>query len=205
MRAVSEEFVTRFVPLTRSKVELVDDRRLGGCPIVFDTLSQDLGGWYERIQSAAVDRTLREGTNVDCLLDHKRETTSIIGSTESGLMRQKKERYGLVVDVRPPDTTVVRDLIANIKAGLVKGMSFRFRPMPDGVRWDEEDGKIIRTITDMKYSEFSYVVNPAYLETSAHVRSLELDRLALEEYRSGHGGWKPSLALRDRIARAGTR
>lgn len=194
------EVVTRFVPQRAARVE-ADDRELNGYAIVFNSLSQDLGGFKERIAPSAVDRTMREGANVDALQDHERKTSTILGSTDSGLLRQTKDRTGLKVKIAPPDTQYVRDLITVVKAGLVKGMSFAFRVMPDGQMWDEEDDLLVRTVTDMIYSEVSVVVNPAYLETQIAARNLTIDKRTLEEFKDSRV-WKPSLKMRERMVRA---
>jgi HK97 family phage prohead protease len=196
------EYVTRFLPLSRAKVDVTDTRHLTGYAIVFDALSQDLGGFKERIAPSAVDRTLRSGVNVDALLDHRRETTTILGSTDSGLLKLRKDRHGLAVDIQPPDTSAARDLMTVVKAGLVKGMSFSFRVWPDGQEWDEEDETIVRTVTDMEFSEVSVVVNPAYLQTDISARNLAIDRAALETFKAQ--AWRPSLKLRDLMRRAGS-
>lgn len=194
-------FVTRFLSRGASKVDIADEHRLTGYAIRFGVLSQDLGGFKERIAPAAVDRTLRTGSNVDALLDHRRETTTILGSTDSGLLRLRKDRYGLAVDLTPPDTQFARDLMTTVKAGLVKGMSFAFRVFPDGQEWDEEDAMLVRTVTDMEFSEVSIVVNPAYLQTEIQARTHIEDKRALEAFESLKA-WKPSLAFRERQLRA---
>jgi HK97 family phage prohead protease len=199
----ANEFVTRFVPQRAAKVE-ADERELHGYAIVFNSLSQDLGGFKERIAPPAVDRTMREGGNVDALQDHERKTSTILGSTDSGLLRQVKDRTGLKVRIQPPDTQYVRDLMTVVKAGLVKGMSFAFRVMPDGQEWDEEGDTLVRTVTDMTYSEVSVVVNPAYLETQVAARNLQIDKRTLEQFKDSHV-WKPSLKMRERMVRAGLR
>jgi HK97 family phage prohead protease len=129
MRAVSEQdrFI-RTLSARASKVDVsADEKHLTGYAIVFNSLSEDLGGWKEIIAPSAVDRTLKAGTNVDALVDHRRETSTILGSTQSGLLVQRKDRHGLYVDIYPPDTTAARDVVTNVKAGLVGGMSFAFR------------------------------------------------------------------------------
>jgi hypothetical protein len=211
MAAASEtEWVTRFLPTRAAKVDVQDDRVLIGYPIVFNSLSQDLGGFYERIAPSAVDRTLREGTNVNALIDHRQESMFVIGSTDSGLLKLTKDRNGLKSDIRPPDTTNARDLVTQVRSGLVKGMSFRFRiwdPLGDGSGrvWEEDaEGRRVRTVTDMIFSEVSVVLNPAYLETEVSARNAAIDAKALEEYLAARP-WKPSLKLRERMARAGQR
>lgn len=196
------EWVTRFLPVRAARVDVRDERVLTGYPIVFNSLSQDLGGFKERIAPSAVERTLSAGANVDALVDHRRETTTILGSTDSGLLRQFKEAHGLRIEVRPPDTATARDLLTVIKAGLVKGMSFAFRVAPDGQVWTEEGDDLVRTVTDMEYSEVSFVVNPAYLATSASVRNAEIDRRTLESFLESSKAWNPSLELREQRLRA---
>jgi len=211
MPARSDEtgWVTRFLPTPAAKVDVQDATRLVGYPIVFNVLSQDLGGFFERIAPSAVDRTLRSGANVDALIDHRWESMYMIGSSDSGLLKMHKDRHGLKTEIRPPDTTNARDLLTQVSAGLVKGMSFRFRvwdPAGDGSGrvWEEDsEGRLVRTVTDMEFSEVSVVVNPAYLDTEVSARNHEADQRALDEFRSQN--WKPSLKLRERIARAGQR
>jgi HK97 family phage prohead protease len=197
------DWAVRFVPFRSAKIDVMD-RILTGYPIVFNSLSQDLGGFKERIAPTAVDRTLRTGTNVDAVVDHRHDTQSIIGSTDSGLMRMKKDTRGLHVSIEPPDTTTVRDLIVNVRAKLIKGMSFVFRVFPDGQTWEEEDGIIVRTITDMEFNEVSVVINPAYLDTAVSARQNAADARALAEYRS-LSRFTPSRAFRERMLKATTR
>ena len=202
MRVGESEFVTLFLPIRAAKVDVsADEQRLTGYAIAFHSLSQDLGGFKERIAPSAVDRTLRGGKNVDALLDHRRETMHILGSTDSGLLKLTKDRYGLKTDIRPPDTANARDAITVVKAGLAKGMSFAFRVWPDGQEWEEEDGILVRTILDMEFSEVSVVVNPAYLDTTVSARNAAADARALEEFRAGRA-WKPSRRFRERLLKA---
>lgn len=196
------EIVTRFLPLRAAKLDVSSDARLGGYALVFNSLSEDLGGFRERIAPSAVDRTLKKGSNVQALQDHQRDTKSILGDTDSGLLKLTKDRHGLAVDIRPPDTSNVRDLMTVVKAGLAKGMSFAFRVWPDGATWDEEgpDDMLVRTVTDMEIFEVSVVVNPAYSATEINARNHEIDMRSLQAFKQSVG-WKPSLRMRERIAR----
>lgn len=191
----------RTLTVRASKIDVsADEKRLTGYAIVFDQQSEDLGGWKEVIRSSAVDRTLREGTNVDALVDHKRETGSILGSTDSGLLRLRKDHLGLRVEIFPPDTTSARDVITTVKSGLVRGMSFSFRAMPDGTTWDQEGDFLIRYVNDMQFNEVSIVLNPAYKQTEIHARAAALDLATLSEFRAQT--WKRSLKFRERELRA---
>lgn len=166
--------------LTDVRVVLGDDRRLRGHAIVFHRRSVDLGGFYEIIAPSAVDRTLREALDVRALVDH--DTAKVMGRTKSGTLALKKDRKGLHIDVDPPNTSYSRDLIEVVDRGDVSGMSFRFRVMPDGSDWDlDEDGRLVRTVTDMIFDEVSFVTFPAYEETDVTVakRSLEAFQASL--------------------------
>jgi uncharacterized protein len=193
--------VIRSLSLRASQLDVTSDLRLRGYAVVFNQLSQDLGGWKERIAPSAVDRTLKSGANVDALQDHMRTTSTILGSTDTGLLTLRKDQHGLSVDIRPPDTQNARDLVAVVKSGLAKGMSFAFRTMQDGTSWDQEGEDIVRTVTDMEFYEVSVVVNPAYPSTEVSARSMALDRAAFEEFRS-LAKWKPSLKMREQMLRA---
>jgi phage head maturation protease len=133
-----------------------------------------------------------------------------------------KDRSGLKADIRPPDTTNARDLMTQVGAGLVSGMSFRFRPydpMGDGSgrTWTEEEVPIehngkrvkvlapVRTITDMIFSEVSVVMNPAYLDSTVNLRNKVADAAALEEYRTLRPGGCRTLEFYEQRARAGMR
>jgi HK97 family phage prohead protease len=169
------EFVTRFVTRGLSKVQ-ADTRRLTGYAIVFNGLSQDLGGFKERIAPSAVDRTLRKGQNVDALLDHRRESTAILGSTDSGLLRLRRRTVRARGGHHASGHDQRQRRAGERRRGSCKGMSFAFRTMPQGETWDEEDGQLVRTVTDMEFSEVSVVLNPAYLQTEISARNAKVDR-----------------------------
>lgn len=192
----------RTITARASKIDVSDERHLTGYAIVFNSLSEDLGGWKEIIAPEAVDRTLRSGDNVDALIDHRRETTSVLGSTDSGLLRMQKDRHGLKVHIFPPDTTTARDVVTTVKAGLVKGMSFAFRLWPEGAVWEQnDDGLFIRTVNDMTFDEVSVVLNPAYSDTEISARARDFDQETLKAFQRTIG-WIPSRQFRMRQIRA---
>jgi HK97 family phage prohead protease len=152
-----------------------------GYAIVFDTLSEDLGGFREIITPAAVDRTLAEGLDVRALVDH--DPSKVLGRLKAGTLRLLKDARGLRVTITPPDTTVGRDTLALVTRGDVSGMSFTFEVVrPGGERFERRDGGLVRIVSDMRIPEVSVVTFPAYEATDATVA-----RRSVDVFRAGDG------------------
>jgi HK97 family phage prohead protease len=159
-----------------SRVDISIDRKIRGNAIVFNSLSENLGGFREIITPTAVTRTLDEGSDVFALWNHN--TDMPLGRRNVNLDLQKG-RDGLRVVITPlrsfPDEKM--DLVAN---GIVTGMSFRFRVLDD--EWSVKDGLPLRTVKDMTFDEVSLVTFPAYPGTFVEVSKRTLD--ALSEFRA---------------------
>lgn len=145
-----------------------------GYAIVFDSLSENLGGFRERIAPSAVDRTLKDGIDLRALVDH--DPGKVIGRLSARTLRVEKESRGLAVEIDPPDTSVGQDLIVSIRRGDVTGMSFSFRTMPNGEEWNFQVDPPVRTVTDMLIRELSAVAFPAYPQTEVALRALAVGR-----------------------------
>jgi HK97 family phage prohead protease len=167
--------------LGECRVEADASRKIKGYAVVFNSLSQNLGGFREIITPEAVDRTLSEALDVRAMVDH--DTGKVIGRTRSGTLELRKDKKGLRVVIDPAETTAGRDVLELVKRGDVSGMSFAFRVMPGGDEWREVDGDIIREVRDMTISEVSIVAFPAYTATDVSVA-----QRSLEEFRSAHTG-----------------
>ena len=76
---------------------------LSGHAIVFDSLSEDLGGFFEKIERRAVARTLREKTDVFAL--HGHETSRLLARVSARTLRLAADARGLHVEIDPPNTT----------------------------------------------------------------------------------------------------
>jgi uncharacterized protein len=169
---------------TRSFAEFRVARESGspvieGYAIVFNSLSEDLGGFREVIAPAAVDRALAEDHDVRALIDH--DSTLILGRSKSGTLRMVKDSHGLRVQITPPDTSYARDLLAVIERGDVSGMSFGFMTPEGGDTWARsENGTAIRTVNDLYLRDVSVVTYPAYPATEVARRSLEAFEKASE-------------------------
>lgn len=160
-----------------------------GYPALFNSLSEDLGGFREKIAAGAFKRSLANGADVRALWNH--DANYVLGRNKSGTLTLEEDAKGLRMVVDPPDTTWAEDLKKSMKRGDVNQMSFGFWVESDS--WEMQGGQNIRTLEEVDIFDVSIVTYPAYPETSANVRSLfnavdlEYETLAAIFARSKHG------------------
>lgn len=160
-----------------------------GYAAVFNSDSRQFGGkqfpWVERITPGAFTRSLKENPGVVALWGH--DVNSPVARAPKSL-RLAEDTKGLSVEIDLPDTSVARDLLTNVKAGVVDAMSFAFRVVKE--TWEEQKDRDVRTLEDVDLFEVSAVVFPAYLDTSLAVRSHD-------QFREGLMPPKPITPMRD--------
>lgn len=172
--------------------------RLAGYAAVFDKRSHDLGGFVEVIRPGAFTRSLKEHPDVRAFVEH--DPQHIIGRRSAGTLDVAEDAHGLRVEITPPDTQAGRDVIENVRAGNLDGMSFAFR-IPNrekGQRFNFNVEPILRELLDVDVTEVSVVALPAYPDTDVAVRSLEEAR---QEYARVSGGRVDLLARKLRLIR----
>lgn len=155
------------------RVEKRDDRppKIIGHAALFNTLSQDLGGFREQISPGAFAEAI-EKDDVRALWNHNPD--HVLGRSISGTLILSEDERGLAIEVNPPDTQIARDLLVSIDRGDVSQMSFAFSVKPNGQNWGkDDDGKVVRTLTSVRLFDVSPVTYPAYQQTDVAVRSLE--------------------------------
>lgn len=154
------------------KIEQRDDgqRRLVGHAAVFNSLSEDLGGFREQIAPGAFADAIA-GDDVRALFNH--DENFILGRNRSKTLTLSEDSRGLAIEIVMPDTQTIRDLvIAPIERGDVSQMSFGFSVRPGGQDWAKDDeGRVVRTLKRLRLFDVSPVVYPAYPETDVAVRS----------------------------------
>lgn len=153
-----------------SNLTLSGQGKLVGYGAVFDSPSQDLGGFVEIIKPGAFSRSLNNPEKILALYDH--DTRSILGKVESGTLKLSEDNKGLRYEIDLPDTTVGRDLGVLVERGDVSGASFAFTVPKGGDRWYESDGKAHRELVDINLHEITITADPAYLDTSVAKRSM---------------------------------
>lgn len=144
---------------------------LRGHAAVFNLLSDDLGGFREKISPGAFVKAIAED-DVRALFNHDRNF--VLGRSKSGTLRMREDGQGLAVEIDLPDNQTIRDLVLGpIKRGDVSQMSFGFRVAPGGQAWAKDDeGRAIRTLTSLRLFDVSAVTYPAYPDTDVAVREL---------------------------------
>lgn len=140
-----------------------------GHAAIFDRLSEDLGGFRERIQRGAFRKVLDRNPDVRLLFNHNPD--HVLARTTNGSLELREDPKGLRVYAELAQTTLAKDLRVLIQRGDVSGMSFGFRVDTDV--WNEEDdGELIRTIVSFSdLFDVGPVTFPAYVQTDASMRS----------------------------------
>ncbi len=153
------------------RVEAADSRRLKGYAIVTNVRSENLGGFREVIDPAALERTFKEAIDLRALVDH--DPGKVIGRLSAGTLEVKKDARGLRIVIEP-DTEIsyAKDIMRAVGRGDVSGMSFGFRALEDD--WNYDEDVPVRTVLDMRVSEVSVVSWPAYTQTDVMVAQRSL-------------------------------
>ena len=150
-----------------------DDTALGvkGLAAPFDKLSQDLGGFREKIEKGAFAGAIKR-SDVVGLFNHNPD--HLLGRQSAKTLRLRESEKGLEFEMDLPDTQLARDVVANIRAKNITGNSFSFVVKVD--EWDNSDKKMaIRTIKEIdRLFDVGPVTFPAYKATKVAARSLEL-------------------------------
>lgn len=148
-----------------------DGKTIVGYAAVFGPLSEDLGGFRERVAPAAFNRSLADkAADFRAFVDH--DYSKVLGRRSVGTLRLETDKRGLRVEIDTPDTSYAQDLRMLLERGDVSQMSFGFLVRPGGEEWKTDaDGARLRTLTDIELIEVSVVTIPAYPDTTAAVRS----------------------------------
>mgnify|MGYP001143824868 CR=1 FL=1 len=188
----------RSLAASELRVDQVDGKkRIVGYAAVFNSLSEDLGGFREIIRPGAFAAALA-GADVRLVVNH--DPSLILGRTRNGTLRLTEDSRGLRYEADPPDTQMARDYAALVERGDLAESSFRFYMFDDPSRgqvWRSEPTGVIREITEFsRIDDVSIVAYPAYRATEVSVRSLD----ALRSARDRDDAWATRAHFRLRLA-----
>lgn len=163
--------------------EAGDNNVIEGIAAVVDS-DTDLGFYTERIAPGAFDDVMKD--DVVALFNHDpnfplaRTTASDSGKLELFL----NKRGDLGYRFSAPNTTIGRDMIENIRTGVIAKSSFAFTIEKDEWTSSRDDGKPdVRTITKLKrLYDVAPVTYPAYNSTSVAARSWEKAQEPKQDY-----------------------
>jgi HK97 family phage prohead protease len=136
----------------------------------YDKLSQDLGGFFEKLAPGC----FRDVMEDDCRCLRNHDDDNLLGRVSAGTLELSLDDVGLRYQCDLPDTTCGRDTAELIRRRDMKGSSFQFNIAMDGADWDWDGPSPLRTITRIgKLYDVSPVTNPAYLDTDVDMRSFQ--------------------------------
>jgi HK97 family phage prohead protease len=142
-----------------------DGMTFTGYASVFNSPSEDLGGFIEYVAPGAFKRSLQSRNEVKLLWNH--DSGEPLASLRGGTMQLVEDNRGLKVTATLPQTSRGRDVAELLRAKIIDSMSFGFNVIKDS--W-ASDGKT-RTLESVRLFEVSIVSFPAYEATTAQVRS----------------------------------
>lgn len=146
--------------------------RLVGHAAVFDSPSQDLGGFTETIKPGAFKRTL-QANDRDPLALVQHMPHMVLGRRSAGTLRLSEDQRGLAFEIDVPDTTAARDLLVSVERGDVRGASFAFSVPKGGDTWEVRGTSVVRELRDLDLHEITITASPAYLDTTVALRAFE--------------------------------
>jgi uncharacterized protein len=142
-----------------------DGMTFTGYASVFNSPSEDLGGFIEYVAPGAFKRSLQSRNEVKLLWNH--DSGEPLASLRGGTMSLVEDERGLKVTASLPNTTRGRDIAELLRTKVIDSMSFGFNVIRDS--WSK-DGQT-RTLESVRLFEVSVVSFPAYQATTAQVRS----------------------------------
>ena len=146
--------------------------RLVGHAAVFNSPSQDLGGFTEIVLPGAFKRSLATDRDPLALVQHMPQL--VLGRRSAGTLRLSEDARGLAFEIDMPPTQAAADLLISVQRGDVRGASFAFSTPKGGDRWEQRDGKVVRSLLDVDLHEITITAQPAYLDTAVARRSYEI-------------------------------
>jgi HK97 family phage prohead protease len=141
--------------------------RFEGYAALFNSWSEDLGGFREQVAPGAFTKALVTD-DVRALVNHNPDM--VLGRNRSGTLTLTEDERGLHFDVVAPDTQWARDLRESVKRGDINQCSFGFLCLRDD--WRTADGKDERTLLECRLFDVSIVTYPAYESTQASARDI---------------------------------
>ena len=167
-----------------TRVETTENNKdvVVGYGSVFNSRSENLGGFFEYISPTAITDETIKNSDVRALINHDPNLILARSKFGEGNLNLSIDETGLKYSYELPDTTYGRDLGVNLKNGNISQSSFAFTIAEGGDSWTtDENGNDIRTINKIdKLFDISSVTYPAYNEASS---DLVIAQRGLQKYK----------------------
>jgi Escherichia/Staphylococcus phage prohead protease len=166
----------RCVPLSNVEVRRNEDGSVTveGYAAVYESESEDLGGFVEELKQGAFRKVLQSKPDVRFLVNH--EGVPLGRTAAANTLRLKDAPRGLNFACDFPDTQSARDLAVSIERGDITQCSFMFCVEPEGREWffpddaEEPARRVIYEVSEL--FDVSVVTFPAYSATEIGVRGV---------------------------------
>jgi HK97 family phage prohead protease len=165
-----EKIERRYLVFSDAELRVIGDEDapvIEGYAAIFNKLSEDLGGFREKIAPGAFRKALKR-TDTVMLFNH--DPNYPLGRVSAGTLELKEDKKGLFVRAKLPRSAA--RIIESIQRRDVTKMSFGFLTEKD--EWLHKKNESIRTLVEVaELPDVSPVVFPAYPDTKVALRSLE--------------------------------
>ena len=132
---------------------------------IFNSRSENLGGFYEYISPTAISEETIAKSDVRALINH--DQNLILARSTTGTLDLTVDEKGLKYEFQIPQTSYGKDLAINMQNGNLNQSSFAFTVAEDEWSTDEE-GNDIRTITSIdRLYDVAVVTYPAYSQADS--------------------------------------
>jgi HK97 family phage prohead protease len=166
---------TPFAVEVRAAQEADSLYTLVGHGAVFNSRSENLGGFIEVIAPGAFGKVLRSRNSADCRCLWGHQSELVLASRKNGTLALREDNVGLYYEARVADVSYARDLQVLLERGDVDQSSFAFSISRDGETWQDDPqgtGLLLRTITEFSgLWDVSPVTFPAYMATDSGVKA----------------------------------
>lgn len=155
-----------------------ESRHISGYSVVFNSMSENLGGFREIIAPTAITNELINRSDV--VMNYQHDDSLILARSRNGegTLTLRLDEHGLLFEFDMPNSDLGDRVLESIRRGDITKCSFAFS-LPDNDTceiWEKtDDGQIIRTITEIGgLYDCAIVCHPAYNGTEISARSLEM-------------------------------
>ena len=153
-------------------------RFIEGYAVVFNVLSEDLGGFREIIRPSAITQDLINSSDIIANMNHRDDYMMARLRNGKGNIELTLDNHGLKFRFDCPETSKGEELLQHVKRGEITQCSFCFGldySDKEAERWTRNsDGSQVREILKIeRLYDISCVINPAYEATECQARDIE--------------------------------